>query len=172
MPLPLQNIVWPARQKKRGGLNAGSDLPMSFLCALAIVIFDQLSKFFVLKNLHPAESIPLIKNIFHLTLVFNSGAAFGIFKNQLFLFIAVAFLCVIFISFQLISCSQTLRAERIGLGLVLGGAVGNLIDRIRFGYVVDFLDFRVWPVFNLADSAITIGTLFLVYTLLRRKPQV
>lgn len=143
-----------------------------FLIALAILIIDQLSKYLVLKNFQPEQSLPIIKGIFHISLVCNRGVAFGLFSGKGPSLIWIFYLCIIVIVFALIFYKKFFpkrKSNQIFLSLILAGAVGNLIDRIRFGCVVDFLDFRIWPVFNLADSAITIGTVLLILQMLRHK---
>jgi len=127
------------------------------------------SKIFVLRNLRFNEPVEIIKNIFYLTFVHNTGAAFGIFKNQTLFFIVVSILAVITIVIYIKKFSNISLAIKIGLALILGGAFGNLVDRLCFGYVVDFLDFKIWPVFNIADSAITVGTFLLIVNLMTKK---
>lgn len=134
--------------------------------AIVIVILDQLTKHLILTSMRPYESIPVIENVFHITFVRNPGAAFGILQNQTAFFIVVTIIVI----FLLVGVYWKLARKNIilttGLSLQLGGAVGNLIDRIRFSYVVDFLDFRVWPVFNVADMAIVTGVILLAWQLL------
>lgn len=141
-----------------------------FIWALVIFIFllDQLTKFLVLQNLNSSESIALVKNIFHLTLVYNTGLAFGVFRNQTLFFTAISIVAVVAIFLYIKRKPATFFLRDVGFALILGGALGNLLDRLRFGYVIDFLDFRVWPVFNVADSAITVGAILLVISLFRR----
>ena len=103
-----------------------------------------------------------------MTLVHNRGAAFGMLKNQLFLFVMISFFAILFIFLHLKNKKNPFLFK-VSLSLILSGAVGNLIDRLRFGYVIDFLDLRFWPVFNLADSALTIGALLLSWELLFNK---
>jgi len=144
---------------------------MNFLiCAIVICIIflDQASKFFILQSLTLNEPVTVIGNVFYLTLVYNTGAAFGIFKNQTIFFIIVSVMAIIAIAVYIKKKTKVFFLRDIALALILGGAISNLVDRVRFGYVVDFLDFRIWPVFNLADSAITIGTFLLIFSLLRR----
>ncbi len=139
---------------------------------LSILITDQLSKFIILKNLYPGESLPIIKNIFHLSFVCNKGVAFGMFSNSNPAWILVFYVCVIAIVFIFSSHKKIFRQSKSGqvfLSLILAGAVGNLIDRVRFGFVIDFLDFRIWPVFNIADASITIGTVLLCLQILKHK---
>jgi len=134
---------------------------------IAILVFDQLSKYIISQTIPLGGSVPIIKNIFHLTYVLNPGVAFGMFKNQAYFFITVAILVIIFILVGL--RRKRAQREEIALYLVLSGALSNLLDRIRLGMVIDFLDFRIWPVFNLADSAITIGAILLAYSVLLKK---
>ena len=130
-----------------------------------VVAIDQLSKMLVSNNLSLGQSQQIIKGIFYLTLVHNTGAAFSIFKDQALVFIVISVLAILSIVIYL-KKSKRIFIQDIALSLILGGALGNLVDRLRFGYVVDFLDFRVWPVFNVADSAITIGAFLLIVGLL------
>lgn len=146
-------------------------MPALFI-VLPILIIDQLTKFIVLKNCQPGESLPIIKNIFHISLVLNKGVAFGVLQEHGTKFIWIIYVCAIIITFILISYKKFFckgRSTQVFLSLILAGAIGNLIDRVRFGYVIDFLDFRIWPVFNIADSAITIGTILLALQILRHK---
>ncbi len=137
---------------------------------LAVLFLDQLTKFLVEKTLALHQSIPVIRGVFHCTLVHNRGAAFGILKNQTAVFIAAAAVAIFLIYAHLRrQVSGRFSLYRVSLSLILAGAVGNLIDRLRYGYVVDFLDFRIWPVFNIADSAITVGAIVLGYSILMHK---
>lgn len=113
--------------------------------------------------MNPYESIPILKNIFHITYVQNTGAAFSILKGRTFFFTTVSSIVILVIIFFVIKYPIKERAFGIVMGMILGGALGNLIDRVRYGYVVDFIDFRIWPVFNVADCAIVVGVLILVY---------
>ena len=134
---------------------------------VAILFLDQLTKYIISQTIPHGESIPIINNIFHLTYVLNRGAAFGIFKNQNLFFIVVALVAIIFILISL-KRKKTLQIQ-IALCFILSGAIGNLIDRIRLSAVIDFLDFRIWPVFNIADTAITIGAILLAHAVLSKK---
>mgnify|MGYP001561201341 CR=1 FL=1 len=133
---------------------------MPSIIVFIVLFLDQLTKFLVTKNLELNNSIPVIQGVFNLTLVHNRGAAFGIFKNQFYLFILSSVAAVILI-YSILRKNKRNNSYTFSLSLILGGAIGNLIDRVSLGYVVDFLDFRVWPVFNIADSAITIGAVSL-----------
>lgn len=143
---------------------------MIFIIALSILFADQFTKILASRNLSLNETIPLIKGVFHFTLIHNRGAAFGMLKNQTLLFVIISVFAVLLIFFALRNGGyRKLSFYNISLALILSGALGNLADRLRFGYVIDFLDFRIWPVFNLADSAVTIGAIMLGWSILRTK---
>lgn len=127
------------------------------------VAADQLSKRLVITRLDVGESLPLISPILHLTYVQNTGAAFGLFKGQQALFVALSLLVIAWVAWELWRVRAMEATARWGCALLLGGSAGNLIDRLRWGYVVDFIDLRVWPVFNVGDSAITIGVALLIW---------
>ena len=141
-----------------------------FIIVIFILFLDQSTKFLVSKNLSLNQSIPVIKGIFHLSLIHNRGAAFGILKNQVPVFILTSIFAIILIYFNLKGSRQK-KSYSISLSLILAGALGNLIDRLFLGYVIDFLDLRIWPVFNVADSAITIGAVLLGWSVLFKKGQ-
>jgi len=147
---------------------------MFFMIILATFLVDQSSKAAVQMLMYLGESIPVAPPVFYLTYIMNPGAAFGLLAHQTSLFVTVTVLLVagVLLGYRKLPPGRNLL--RHGLGLVLGGALGNLADRLRYGRVVDFLDFRVWPVFNLADTAIVIGACFLVWELLKdieKKPK-
>lgn len=139
---------------------------MVFAVVAFILFLDQLTKFLITKNLFYNQSVPVIKGVFHFTLVHNRGAAFGILKNQVPFFIIASILAIVLISLSLKEKRHS-RNYIFFLSLILAGAIGNLIDRLTYGYVIDFLDFRIWPVFNIADSAITVGAVLLGLSLLK-----
>lgn len=144
-----------------------------FLPAAIVLIFDQVSKFILCRIILPGGSFPVIKGIFHLTHVQNKGMAFGLLPNQTLFFIIITLLTILFILFFHQRTSKKGSPPSWALGLILGGALGNLIDRIRLKAVIDFLDFSLkghhWPSFNIADSAITIGAGILFISLFRKK---
>ncbi|MCF6094758.1 signal peptidase II [Microaerobacter geothermalis] len=131
-----------------------------YILALIVFLLDQLSKLAVVKWMTLYESIPIIDGFFYLTSSRNRGAAFGILQNQRWLFIVITLIVIGAIIYYL---QHSYREKRISiaLSLILGGAVGNFVDRLVTGEVVDFLDFRFfsynYPIFNLADSFIVIG---------------
>ena len=141
---------------------------MLLIITLFILFLDQSSKLLAVRSLLLNQSLPLIKGIFHFTLIHNRGAAFGILKNQapLFIFISIFAVILIYLVLRNNKC-KGYTFYNISLTLILAGALGNLIDRFSLGYVIDFLDFRIWPVFNVADSAITIGAILLAWSMLR-----
>ena len=130
-----------------------------YLISLIIVALDQWTKYLVASKMELGESIPLLPGVFHLTSHRNLGAAFGILQNQRLLFIGITIVVVIGIVVALYRVGGKQPRVATALALVLGGAVGNFIDRVRTGEVVDFLDFTLinFPIFNVADMAITIG---------------
>ena len=146
--------------------------------SLATVVFviDQLSKWLILQTFVPGSSMPVIPGL-NLQLAFNTGAAFGFLANssgwqQLF-FIGMAILVSISIIFWLKKLTKQEFLDGLALASILGGALGNLVDRIRFGYVIDFIDVYYntawhWYTFNLADAAICAGTALLMFTLLKQ----
>ncbi len=141
------------------------------LLVVSILSLDQLTKFFALHHLASVDTIPVIPGIFHLTLVHNTGIAFGLFNNSRVLLMAAITVSLVFITIWGARGAKDggRPLETAALGLILGGALGNWVDRIFRGAVVDFLDFRIWPVFNLGDSAITIGVCLYMWMLLRKK---
>lgn len=144
---------------------------MTLPIVIIVLLLDQLTKFLVTKYLLLNNPVPVIKGIFYLTLVHNRGAAFGILRNQVPLFIGTSVLAIILIFINLKSEKKehVFSLINFALSLILAGGIGNLIDRVIFGHVIDFLDFRVWPVFNIADSAITAGAILLGWSLLTAK---
>jgi signal peptidase II len=146
-----------------------------FTLIVLIVGLDQATKYWIVEHFTLYESRVIIPDLFNLTYLTNNGAAFSILAGQAALwrqlfFIGATCAALVFIWIAHRSFSQTSRLYSIALGLIAGGAIGNLIDRIRFAYVVDFLDFFVdqyhWPAFNVADAAITLGvSLFIVKNL-------
>jgi|SRR3989338_4189886 len=139
-----------------------------FSAAFIVLFLDQLTKFLVRKNFQLSESIPIIKNIFHLTYVTNTGSAFGLFKgiNPFFILFSMIVIIAIFLYLKKITANEKLL--QLAVGLLLGGTVGNLADRLIHGHVIDFIDFRVWPVFNIADSAVTISVVLLIILLWKK----
>ena len=133
-----------------------------------IVIADQISKSIIKYSMHLYESIPAIPGFFHITYVVNKGMAFGIdlpIGIGIFSFLSIIISC--FLVFILWRERENILLVRIALASILGGAIGNLIDRILFSEVVDFLDFMIgdyhWYIFNIADSAVTVGVILMLW---------
>ncbi len=148
--------------------NLRGSLPY-FLILIGIVAADQLTKLWIRTNFYVGESRPVV-GIFNLTYIHNTGASFGIFQNGAIFFTvfsAISFVLMLVMVLFLRTYYKPLGTPVgiLAMGLISGGTLGNLIDRFNLGYVVDFLDFRYWPSFNIADSAIVIGSILLVYTL-------
>ena len=145
-------------------------------CSLAVVLLDQSTKVAAVALLDPTSSVELIPTI-DLVLAYNSGAAFGFLSTaggwQRWLFIVLALVICAFILHWLRDLPRRARWFPLALSLVLGGAVGNVIDRVRIGAVVDFIDFHVgawhWPAFNVADSAICVGAALILLSMFRRE---
>ena len=153
-----------------------------FGVSLVLIVLDQITKMFVVHTMHLNESIPVIKGYFNLTYIRNPGAAFGIFATansafRLIFFVgtsifALGLLGTIFYRLHSDDVWGQLTISSIG-----GGAIGNLIDRLRYGEVIDFLDFHIsgyhWPAFNVADSAISIGvvSLLIIFSLDKKKEE-
>ena len=139
------------------------------LWALVIITADQITKYFVSSKMFPGQSLPVLGNILHFTFLHNTGAAFSILHNQIWLLATLAIVA----STALVIYYPRLVAYgnymRFGSILLLGGTIGNLIDRLLYGSVIDFIDFRIWPVFNVADSAICSGAVLVAIALLRTK---
>ena len=137
------------------------NISVIFSITLFIILLDQLTKYLTSKYMALHQSTPIIKNILHLTYIQNTGAGFGILKgwNTILIFISLIIIGVILFYFDRIIKEKQIH---IPIALILGGAIGNLIDRIFLGHVIDFIDFRIWPAFNVADSCITIGALWLI----------
>ncbi len=135
-----------------------------WVCAALVLVLDQLSKWAVINYLSAVDGHVLSLGIFDIRLVYNKGAAFGILQGHQQLLIIVALCAVCGAVFYLHKYQHGFRMKLLA-GLITGGALGNLVDRALLGYVVDFIDFRWWPVFNLADSAIVVGACLLAISI-------
>ncbi|HSQ89643.1 signal peptidase II [Romboutsia sp.] len=136
---------------------------MLYELIIALLIgIDQISKLWALNSLKEIGSIPIIENVFHLTYVENRGAAFGMLQNNQIIFIIVALIASTLGLYYLHTKKVNLLGKA-GIILIISGAIGNLIDRIKLGFVVDYFDFRfIWQyVFNVADIFVVVGTIML-----------
>ena len=149
------------------------------LPALVVIAVDQISKFVLLSAIPEYGSVPVIKGFFNLVHVRNRGMAFGLMNRpghglQFYFLVVATLAAIVLLLFWFRKLKNEDHKLTIGLGLILGGAVGNFIDRLRLGEVVDFLDFYSgsyhWPAFNAADTAITVGILWLAVCTIFRKP--
>ncbi len=143
-----------------------------YLVAIFIVLLDQFTKFVVVSNMELYESIPIIDGWLHITSVRNTGAAFSILENQTLIFIVLALVVALVLIYSIYRVYREYRLLAFFLSIILGGAVGNLIDRILHGAVIDFIDMRIinFAIFNVADIAITVGTgLLILYILFSKK---
>lgn len=143
-----------------------------------VIILDQITKYLVVKNMSLHQSIAIIPNFFNLTYLRNTGAAFGFLAGdrslgRVLFFSLFSILAIGFLIYLLKTLRSTQKITLLSLSLILGGAIGNLIDRLRLGEVIDFLDLHWydwhWPAFNIADSTITIGLMILLYQMLRKE---
>lgn len=140
-----------------------------YLFIILLVVIDQLSKLYVTAKMTLHQSIEVIRNFFYITYTRNSGAAWSLLQGQKLFFIITAAVAVVVIVIY-ISRSRCGFWEKLGLLLIAGGAIGNVIDRIRLSEVIDFLDFYIFgydfPIFNIADSCITVGGIIVALTIL------
>ena len=139
--------------------------------AVAVILFDQVTKSLVRANLDMGQSFP-VEGFFRITHIANSGAAFGLFSNQgIFLSLTAAIGIIALLVYHRAPYFSGF-IPKLSLGLQLGGAMGNLVDRLRLGSVTDFVDLRIWPVFNLADTAIVLGVILLAFyvAVIHREP--
>jgi signal peptidase II len=156
-------------------MSGGRVCMVCFLPALAVIILDQASKLAVIGTLPLHHSITVIPKFFSLVHVRNRGIAFGLMSHLgatwgTLLISAATAVAIVLLVLWICKLRRGDRRTALGLSLILGGAVGNLIDRVRLGEVVDFLDFYVgsfhWPAFNVADSAVTVGTFWVVLSMI------
>ncbi|MFC1723595.1 signal peptidase II [Nanoarchaeota archaeon] len=136
---------------------------IALLCiTIAIVAVDRITKFYIEELLYISESIPVIPNIFSITRINNTGAAFGLMKGyNILFFIAALAVFVLFIMYykEIVKDNYLM----ITASFILSGTIGNTLDRLYFGYVVDYLNLSFWPTFNLSDVFLTIGTIMLIW---------
>lgn len=141
--------------------------PYFWLVAIIGLILDQITKYLIIINfIQEGKTLPIFNDIFHLTYVKNTGAAFSFFQGGVNWLKWLSLIVSIGLIIYAIYTPKLKIVEQLGYGFVLAGALGNGIDRFLFGYVVDFLDFRLinFPVFNIADTCINIGIILLIYT--------
>lgn len=181
-PTPLYERGGSTKVQKENNKETGlkKHLIIFILGATAVVLLDQITKAAILKNFFIHESRPVIDGFFNLVYVMNPGAAFGFLANmsenfRYSFFIGMTVLVIALIIYYIVTSRSQNVLYVISLTLIFSGAVGNLIDRIRFGAVVDFLDVYIgnahWPAFNVADSSITIGAMLMIWGMIRQRKQ-
>jgi signal peptidase II len=134
------------------------------LAALLTIALDQFTKHIVVASFAPGESRIFVPHLIYWTYVQNRAGAFGLFGTQSWLLVIMALIVLVVFWLAFRDAAVHSRAISIAFGAIAGGAVGNIIDRFHYGFVVDFIDFRWWPVFNAADSCITLGVCALILT--------
>ena len=142
---------------------------MFYLIAVIWLVLDQVTKYYVMNHFAIGESVSVIQNVFHLTYIINRGAAFGMLANQRWFFLVVAFILIVVYAIYHKKVNRGPISLRIGSALLISGAIGNGIDRYVLHGVVDFFDFRIWPIFNVADIGICVGVACIIYHLLRNE---
>lgn len=135
-----------------------------YLIAAAVVVIDQVTKHLAVSGLSGIETYPLIDGVLHLTYVENTGAAFGMMKDSRWVFMVVSAAAIILLPIVIAVYRKRYPFACVCMAMILGGGIGNMIDRVMLGYVVDFIDFRLihFAVFNGADSFVTVGEIMLV----------
>ncbi len=159
-------------------MRARQIIPYS-LVSLAIILFDQITKILVLNNLHENEAISVIGNFLYFRFVYNQGGAWGTSIGPSWVYTILSIVALILIIKYFIGAKTAGKIDKISLSIIFGGAVGNLIDRIVYGKVVDFIDMDIpdipflnlyrWFTFNIADAAITIGLVIFAFSLFMKK---
>lgn len=154
----------------------GGTIVIYYIIALVIVLFDQLTKWLIVSYMSLGQSITVIENFLYITSHRNRGAAWGILQGQMWFFYIITVIVVVILVMYIQRLPKQQRLMGIGLGLMLGGAIGNFIDRIFRKEVVDFINTYIFtydfPIFNIADSALVIGVgLILILTLLEGKQE-
>ena len=153
-----------AKQKTNNGIRK---VEISFgLISIGVLLLDQISKQLVIR--YVAEPLTIIRNFIDIHVTTNTGISFGLFQNTGILPMLIAVIIIIGIFYYYPKIPKK-NNYQVLTALILGGAVGNFLDRILYGYVIDFIDIWIWPAFNVADSAITIGALGLMYLLWNEK---
>ncbi|WP_027963121.1 signal peptidase II [Halalkalibacillus halophilus] len=141
-----------------------------YIIAFIIILLDQLTKWMVVEWMELRERIEIVPNFFHLTSHRNSGAAWGMLEDQMLLFYVVTVIVVGVIVYLMQSYKEGFHLLKLGLAFILGGAIGNFIDRVRIQEVVDFFDFQIinynFPIFNIADMALTVGVIIVIIIIL------
>ncbi|MEW6086788.1 MAG: signal peptidase II [bacterium] len=144
-----------------------------YALGIVLIILDQVSKLLIINKLNLGQSIQIIDGILHFTYVRNSGIAFGLFPKMNIVITILSIITIFLLFFIYRETNSDNIRTKTALIFILSGAIGNLIDRIQYNVVIDFIDFRIWPVFNLADTFIVIGVamIFIVLFLTKEKAE-
>jgi signal peptidase II len=151
---------------------------LALTISACVLLFDQITKVIIDRGMALYQSLEIVPNFVHITYVRNTGAAFGFLAGshsnlRIIFFVAISTIAIVCIFYLLKNIRSDLTAFIVSLSLILGGALGNFVDRLRMGEVIDFIDIHWyqthWPAFNVADSAITIGVVLLFLQMLRKK---
>lgn len=140
---------------------------MYYLGLVLVFLIDRLSKELVVRFFHLNQSLPVIKNIFHLTYIRNPGALWGMLAGARYFLLAGSVLIFLVLTYYQKTIPRNLKLFRFALGLIAGGVLGNLFDRLVYGSVIDFFDFRFWPVFNWADIFSNLGVFIIIILFIR-----
>lgn len=145
----------------------------TIIISIILLCIDQISKLLVVNLLTKTDSITIIKNFFHLTYINNDGAAFSILVGKRIFLILIAVLVIVMLISYIKKNNIQNKLELVSISLIIGGSLGNLMDRVVRGYVIDFLDFKIFnynfPIFNLADTFIVIGVFLLLLKEIRKE---
>ena len=156
----------PSHHKEDAGASRRTDSLVALGLAVAVFVLDQGLKAIVRGTMRPGESIPVIPGFLSITRISNDGGAFGILGGSQVVLLVGSAIAVGIVLWMLVT-GQSSRSTNVGCGLILGGAAGNLLDRISTGEVTDYIHFSFWYVFNVADAAITVGVALLLLAALR-----
>lgn len=145
----------------------------SLIIAAVVLVIDQLSKIAVVSGMEVSQSIPVIQDVLHMTYVQNRGMAFGLFSDNRMLFLIPTVVLIAAVVFAIVKLGKKNKVLDVSLGLILGGGIGNMIDRVARGFVVDFVDFCAFDfwqwVFNVADSAVVVGAFLFMFAMITDK---
>jgi signal peptidase II len=145
----------------------------SLIIAAVVLVIDQLSKIAVVSGMEVSQSIPVIQDVLHMTYVQNRGMAFGLFSDNRMLFMIPTVVLIAAVVFAIVKLGKKNKVLDVSLGLILGGGIGNMIDRVARGFVVDFVDFCAFDfwqwVFNVADSAVVVGAFLFMFAMITDK---
>ncbi len=149
-------------------------LIVAFVVAVPVIVLDQITKLWIQNSLTSVDSIVILENFLHIRHIRNTAGAFGSFSwMSMSVFIALTIVAIGLIGYLYVKLKSNQYAPMVGLALIVGGAAGNLIDRVRLGSVIDFIDVHYfthhWPAFNVADSAITVGSVVLAVCIVLKK---